>query len=181
MSFVCKPSWRHTRGVYLHLNTAWIIKGHQWPLFIPTYWDVWQIKATLWKMSIHINADWHRYASSWTVVGKLDLTHWGRDKMAAIYQTAFSNAFPWMKMYEFRLKFVRKGSINNTPALVQIMAWRRLGDKPLSGLMMVRLPTHICVTRPQWVNKLVCHIQIQALNITKNILEMFVIDMVALN
>ena len=40
---------------------------------------------------------------------------------------------------------------NNIAALVQIMAWRRPGDKPLSGPMMVRLPTHICVTRPQWV------------------------------
>ena len=33
------------------------------------------------------------------------LTHWGRDKMAAICQTTFSNVFSWMKMYEFRLKF----------------------------------------------------------------------------
>ena len=33
------------------------------------------------------------------------------------------------------------------------MAWRRPGDKPLSESMMVRLPTHICVTRPQWVNE----------------------------
>ena len=49
------------------------------------------------------------------------------------------------------LKFVPKGPINHIPALVQIMAWRRSGDKPLSGPMMVRLPTHICVTRPQWV------------------------------
>ena len=31
------------------------------------------------------------------------------------------------------------------------MVWRRLGDKPLSEPMMARLPTHICVTRPQWV------------------------------
>ena len=31
------------------------------------------------------------------------------------------------------------------------MAWRRLGDKPLFEPMMVILPTHICVTRPQWV------------------------------
>ena len=46
------------------------------------------------------------------------------------------------------LKFVPKGSINNIPALVQIMAWRRPGDKPLSE-PMIRLPTHICVTRPQ--------------------------------
>ena len=32
------------------------------------------------------------------------------------------------------------------------MAWRRPGDKPLSEPMMVSLMTHICVTRPQWVN-----------------------------
>ena len=32
------------------------------------------------------------------------------------------------------------------------MAWRRPGDKPLSEPMMVSLKTHICVTRPQWVN-----------------------------
>ena len=49
-------------------------------------------------------------------------------------------------------KFIHKGPINNIPALVQIMAWRRPGDKPLSEPMAVRLPTHICVTRPQWVN-----------------------------
>ena len=47
------------------------------------------------------------------------------------------------------LKFVRKGPINNIPALVQIMAWRRPGDKPLSEPMLVSLPTYICVTRPQ--------------------------------
>ena len=50
------------------------------------------------------------------------------------------------------LKFVPTGPINNIPALVQIMAWRRSGDKPFSETMMDRLPTHICVTRPQWVN-----------------------------
>ena len=60
------------------------------------------------------------------------------------------------------LKFVPKGQINNIPALVQIMAWHRSGDKPLSEPMMVSLLTHICVTRPQWVNKL-----------TKLLIEMF--------
>ena len=49
-------------------------------------------------------------------------------------------------------KFVPKGRIHNIPSLVQIMAWRRPGDKPLSE-PMIRLLTHICVTRPQWVNK----------------------------
>ena len=49
------------------------------------------------------------------------------------------------------LKFVPQGPINNIQPLVQIMAWRRPGDKPLSEPVLVRLPTHICVTRPQWV------------------------------
>ena len=50
------------------------------------------------------------------------------------------------------LKFVPKGPINKIPALFQIMAWRRPGDKPLSLAMLVSLLTHKCVTRPQWVN-----------------------------
>ena len=47
------------------------------------------------------------------------------------------------------LKLVPKGPINNNPALVQIMTWRRSGDKPLSEPMMVSLLMHICITRPQ--------------------------------
>ena len=49
------------------------------------------------------------------------------------------------------LKLVPKVPINNIPALVQIMAWHRPGDKPLSEPMMVSFPTHICFTQPQWV------------------------------
>ena len=52
------------------------------------------------------------------------------------------------------LKFVPKCPINNIPALVQIMAWRRPGDKPLFEPRMESLLTHICVTRPQWVKSL---------------------------
>ena len=47
------------------------------------------------------------------------------------------------------LKFVSKGPINNILALVQIMGWRRPGNKPLSQPIMVRLQTHICITQPQ--------------------------------
>ena len=49
------------------------------------------------------------------------------------------------------LKFVPKGLINNIPAFVQIISWRRPGDKPLLESMVVILVTHMCVTRPQWV------------------------------
>ena len=52
------------------------------------------------------------------------------------------------------LKSVPRGPVNNIAALVQIMAWRRPGDKPLSETMMIILLTHICVTRPQWVKYL---------------------------
>ena len=52
------------------------------------------------------------------------------------------------------LKFVPKVRISNIPTLVQIVAWRRPGDKPLSEPMLVILLTHICVARPQWVNYL---------------------------
>ena len=48
------------------------------------------------------------------------------------------------------LKFVLMGPINNFPALVQMMAWRLVGAKPLSEPMMVILLTYICGTRPQW-------------------------------
>ena len=54
-------------------------------------------------------------------------------------------------LIKISLKFVPKGPINNCPSLVQMMAWRRPGDKPFSEPVMVRLLTHICVTRPQWV------------------------------
>ena len=40
------------------------------------------------------------------VVGPLIfLTHWGRGIMAAIFQMTFSNAFSWLKMFEFWLQF----------------------------------------------------------------------------
>ena len=52
------------------------------------------------------------------------------------------------------LMFVPKDPINNTLALLHIMAWRRAGDKPLSELMVVKLTMHMCVTRSQWVNSI---------------------------
>ena len=67
-----------------------------------------------------------------------------------IFKCIFENGNEWISP-RISLKFVPKVRINNIPALVMIMAWRRPGDKPLSEPMMVRLPTHICVTRPQWV------------------------------
>ena len=50
----------------------------------------------------------------------------------------FLNGNVWISI-KISLKFVPSSPINNFPALVQIMVWRRPGDKPLSGPMMVSL------------------------------------------
>ena len=54
----------------------------------------------------------------------------------------FLNKNIWI-LINISLKFVPKGQINNIPALVQIMAWCRPGDKPLSEPVMVNLLMHI--------------------------------------
>ena len=46
------------------------------------------------------------------------VTHWGRDKMGDTFQTTFLNALSAMQMFEFRLKFVHMGLIDNKWALV---------------------------------------------------------------
>ena len=78
----------------------------------------------------------------------------GRHFADNIFKCIFLNENVWIPI-KISLKFVPKGPVNNIPALVQIMAWRRPGDKSLSEPMMVGLTTHICVTRPQWVKPLV--------------------------
>ena len=75
----------------------------------------------------------------------------GRHFPDDIFKCIFLNENVWISI-KISLKFVPKVPIDNIPALVQIMAWRRSGDKPLYEAMMVSLLTHICVTRPQWVN-----------------------------
>ena len=64
-----------------------------------------------------------------------------------IFKRIFVNQNIWI-LIKMSLKFVPTAAINNIRALVQIMAWRRPDDKPLSEPMMGNLPTHICVTRP---------------------------------
>ena len=72
--------------------------------------------------------------------------HFADDKFKCI----FLNEIVWISI-TLSLKFDPKGPTNIIPALVQIMAWHPPGNKPLSGPMMARLPTHICVTRLQIV------------------------------
>ena len=72
----------------------------------------------------------YKYSSSNTNTN----TQWGRDKIAAILQMTYSNSLYCKKIVLFiqiSLKIVSKGPIyRNKPALVQIMAWCWVGNKP---------------------------------------------------
>ena len=70
----------------------------------------------------------------------------GRHFPEDIFKMIFLNENAWI-LIDFSLK--PRSPVNNIPALVQIMAWRRPGDKPLSEPMMVGLLAH----RPQWVKE----------------------------
>ena len=108
-----------------------------------------------WRFTVGDNL-WHDRASL-AVAHKLfqALTHWGLDKMADISQTTFSNAFSWIEIYQFRFIFhwslFLRVELTIFQHRLRWLAWRRPGDKPLSEPMLISLPTHICVTRPQWV------------------------------
>ena len=43
-----------------------------------------------------------------------------------------------MILIQISLKFVPRSPIDNKPALVQVMAWRRIGDKPLPEPVMTQ-------------------------------------------
>ena len=55
-----------------------------------------------------------------------------------IFKCIFLNEKVWIPL-KISLTFVPKGPINNITTLVQVMAWRRPGDKPLSEPMMFSL------------------------------------------
>ena len=67
------------------------------------------------------------------------------DIMAAISQMRSSNAFSLNEnvriSIKISLKFVSKRPIDNKSALVQVMAWRRTGEKPLPEPMLTQV-TH---------------------------------------
>ena len=126
----------------------------------------------------HIQNDtwvWHRLVTSTSIhTGWVDSHNFRHFKAthfkhieAETRWPAFSRHFhthflEWKCMnfdYNFKKFVLRvlKGPVNSIPTLVQIMAWRRPGDKPLSEPMMVSLLMHICGTRPQWVNSMLLY------------------------
>ena len=75
----------------------------------------------------------------------------GRHFPNDLFKRIFLNENVWISL-KIPFKLIPNGPINNISALVQIMVWRRPGDKSLSEAMVGNLLTHICVSRPHWVN-----------------------------
>ena len=107
-------------------------------------------KNTCGMRDLHRHSNSNNYSRQ-LVVNALRPRQNGRHFADDNFKCILFNDNVWI-MIKNSLKFVPKGPINNIPALVQIKAWRRPGDKPLSESMLVSLPTHICITRPQCVN-----------------------------
>ena len=76
-------------------------------------------------------AIWVYQAVPWIKFNTLRLKQNGPHFPDDIFDCIFLNENAWI-LIKIALKFVTKGSINNSPALVQVMAWRRSSDKPLS-------------------------------------------------
>ena len=78
--------------------------------------------------------------------------------MAAVSQTTFSNAFSWMKMYQFWLKFHWSMFLRIQLTIFQYwFRWWLCAEQATRHYLnqwCPRLPRHICVTQPQWVNTL---------------------------
>ena len=103
---------------------------------------------------VHWDVPWRHMPSLWahglTKISWLS-THWDwvrqncRHFTDNIFKCIFLNENVWISI-KISPNVVLTGSNNNIPALVQIMAWQRPGDEPLSEEMMVGLLTHICVS-----------------------------------
>ena len=109
------------------------------------------------------------YSSTRPNFNTLRPRHNGRHFADDIFKCIFLNENVWIPI-KISVKFVSKGPVNDIPALVQIMAWRRPGNKPLSEPRLVSLPTHICVTRPQWVNGVYINYGMQSLIYARKII-----------
>ena len=119
------------------------------------HWSSWWLGAYLVTCSHYLNHRWLRSITPYGITilqwdNTLRLRQNGRHFADDTFNRIYVNE-NFRISTKFSLKFVPKGPINNIPALIQIMAWRRPGDKPLSEPVMVSLLTHICITRPQWV------------------------------
>ena len=139
-------SWPNN-AIWCHVSLVKI--GSECRLILLTQWGI-KWPTICWQQFILIHISLKNVPNGPVDINSLRPRQNGRHFAYNIFKCIFLNE-NLLILIKISLKFVLKGQLNNIPALVQIVAWRRPGDKPLSETMMVSLLTHICVTRPQWV------------------------------
>ena len=80
-----------------------------------------------------------------TSVNRLRSRQNGRHFAGAFFEYNFLYA-NFCLSFQVSLNFVTKG---NTPALISVMEWCQICEKPLSGAKWPSSLTHVCITRPQ--------------------------------
>ena len=141
--------WCYKNSIHLQFQLTWNSSG-SWVIkadYIGMYPVICGIEIGCWSIS-HVAL----------IVNTLRPWQNGRHCLDDIFNFIYLDENAWISI-KFSLTFVPKSPINNIPSLVQIMAWRRSGDKPLSEpMVLIFFVTHIYVARPQWVNFIyVCH------------------------
>ena len=107
--------------------------------FVP-YFDIGKLMATLfseWYFCDNVGNYIFVISNVRVVVNSSPPGQNGRHFAADTFKCIFMNENPCI-LIQISLKFVPKGPIDNIPALVQVMAWRRTGDKPLPEAMLTR-------------------------------------------
>ena len=145
--------------IFLHENIEIPVKISRVQLTKFQHWFRWWLGAEQ-APSLYLNHWWpvllmHIYFTQPQGVNPLRPRQNGRHFADDTFKRIFVNENVRISI-KISLKFVPKCPIDNIPALFQIMAWRRPGDKPLYEPMMVSLLTHVCVIWPQWVKNMVC-------------------------
>ena len=118
-----------------------------WPLLIS------KTETPFSQMTERTSPSYHN--SSWVISSPHGQN--GRHLTDDIFRRMFVNE-NFCILIKISLKFVPKVPIDNKPALVQIMAWRRIGDKPLSDPMLTRYTDAYITGR--WVNYNTCDISL---------------------
>ena len=108
MKMLLKVSSAKWRQFCLGLNVLKKVKSLRChsppPPPLHQFCSMWLIQEDVWHSSLH-NYDSITPRNACCKCLQWPLKQWGRDKMVAFSQTTLSNAFSWMKILEFRLKF----------------------------------------------------------------------------
>ena len=117
-----------------------------WILFMLFMWGKWERFYCIgYNYMIYMDPD----------VRERPLTHLPLDKTADILADDLFKCIFLNENYripiQISLKCVARSLINNKPALVQVMAWRRTGTSHYLNQCWPSSLTHICGTRGRWV------------------------------